>query len=280
MNYDSDEQVHIRNELKMCKIDCWKCKFVSVHVCSGSSKTAREIDLRQIRYDFEKPFKCKECNFALEHRECEKFRFKKNSVIEFRCERCNFFCNHTCCSAYDQHEVDSEVIDNEENPGWYLRIVCGNTMSSFKHTCGMKQTMWADKFTRQKSSNQSPSESSSVRRDRLVERYGASSSCNSFRCQRNRNNNAEHHRRRSNIGQTSRTQNEHSHRHNHRHNNRGSNNNYCGRRDSWKDCMQHRRRIRRQNNPVGSSHHVQHVHCCCSRLSSSSSIVPHRARRN
>ncbi|MBT0666683.1 hypothetical protein LissoIVSPER_00005 [Lissonota sp. PSUC_FEM 10030012] len=275
MGSDSDVQVHIRNELRMCRIDCRKCKFVCVHVCSGSLATKRDVDLRQIRYDFRKPFKCKVCNFVVEHRECQTFRFNKNSVIEFRCERCNFVCNHTCYSAYDQHEVTGEGIKNEANAMWYLRIVCGNTMSSFKHTCGMKQVTWADECPKQKFTDQSPSESSSLCRGRFMDHNHDHFSCNIFEYHRKHNDTEEPYRRRS-IGQTSRATNEDNYRY-HRHYNRDADDNYCSKRVSWK-CRMHHRRIERLNDPIEPSQ-PEHDHCCCTRPHPSPSAVSQRRAR-
>nr|AKD28081.1 hypothetical protein [Glypta fumiferanae] len=145
MNSDSEAHVDIRNELRMCKVDCRNCTFVCVHVCSTSSVRSTDIVMKQINFAFRDDFKCNECGFVLEHRQCHKFPSKKNIVIEYRCDRCRFFCNHTCFSEYNRHEVANGPNKAEKDNVWYMKVVCGNTMSRFKHTCGMGSTMWMRK---------------------------------------------------------------------------------------------------------------------------------------
>ncbi|MBT0666696.1 U39-like protein [Lissonota sp. PSUC_FEM 10030012] len=178
----------------MCKVDCRNCTFVCVHVCSTSSVRSTDIVMKQIHFEFRDDFKCNECGFVLEHRECRKFPSKKNMVVEYRCDRCRFFCNHTCFSEYNLHEIANGPVTMDNDDHWYMKLVCGNTMSRFKHTCGIKSMLWARKRARQRINNRRDSFDEREHQHQHGDRHSSRKSFESRRVRKV----IEHNRRRTN----------------------------------------------------------------------------------
>lgn len=137
---DEDVSVEIRNDLRIRQVICSNCAWKCVHLCNNSSLNSvnANVMIHRVSHNFRRRYRCTECTFTTEHRDCDQFIYRHNIVVEMKCQRCVFTYSHSCSSDYHDHRDFSEQCSKPDGDShWSMNVTCGNSMSRFGHICNV-----------------------------------------------------------------------------------------------------------------------------------------------